>query len=272
MKQIKGEMMKNLAQVVTIAGIDSSGGAGANADLKTFQNQMVYAASIITGLTAQNTYGVQAILPTSAHFIAEQFNSVFDDLDIKAAKTGALFDLATAQAVITGLEKNSVKNLVVDPVMVAKGGAKLLADEAINLIKDNLFPLAELITPNLTEAAVLLGQEIETDADMVEALHLLQAMGATNVLIKGGHGKGNIISDALLTKDGQVIYYKAPRIDTKRTHGTGDTLSAYIAAGLAKGKSLEVIMPTAKEFMNRAIGDGIKIGHGHGPLNHWVNG
>jgi hydroxymethylpyrimidine/phosphomethylpyrimidine kinase len=264
--------MKEVAQVVTIAGIDSSGGAGVNADLKTFHNQGVYSASVITGLTAQNTFGVQDVLPTPAKFIAEQFDSVFGDLNVKAAKTGALFDEPTVKEVVVNLKRQHVQNLVVDPVMVAKGGAKLLTDEAIHSVKTLLFPLAELITPNLTEAAVLVGYELVDEGSIQRALHDLQAMGAKNVLIKGGHGQGKKIRDALLLADGRIRYYESERIETERTHGTGDTLSSYIVAGLAQGKTLEAIMPAAKLFMQRAIADGIAVGHGHGPLNHWVKG
>lgn len=158
--------MIDVSKVVTIAGIDSSGGAGINADLKTFHNQKVYSATIVTGLTAQNTYGVQEILPTNKAFILAQFDSVFSDLEISAAKTGALFDTAQVEAVIQGLKKYKPKHLLVDPVMVAKGGAILLTREAIDLIKNELLPLAELVTPNLEEAEVMCGYKITDEKEI----------------------------------------------------------------------------------------------------------
>lgn len=262
--------MIEVPQVVTIAGIDSSGGAGVNADLKTFHNQKVYSASIITGLTAQNTYGVQAISPSSADFILEQFNSVFSDLEISAAKTGALFGREQVEAVITGLKKFRPKHLIIDPVMVAKGGGKLLSDDAIEAIKSHLLPLAELITPNLSEAEVLVGYPVTDTKSIQQALHDLQKMGVKNVLIKGGHMDSTVVTDYLLTADGKISSYEVKRIETERTHGTGDTLSSYITAHLAQDEELINIMPHAKAFITEAIGQTINVGHGHGPLNHWV--
>lgn len=264
--------MIEVPQVVTIAGIDSSGGAGVNADLKTFHNQKVYAATVVTGITAQNTLGVQAIEPTRPEIIMAQFESVFTDLEITAAKTGALFDQVRVHAVIEGLKKFPVKHLVLDPVMIAKGGAQLLEPVAIELFKHELLPLAEIITPNLAEAEVLLQRRIENDSEMIQAAKELQELGAENILIKGGHRQGGLVRDLMLFKNGQISWYEAPRIDTKRTHGTGDTLAALIVAGLARGEELTEIMPAAKEFMNQAIQATINVGHGHGPLNHWVTG
>ncbi|MFC4653017.1 bifunctional hydroxymethylpyrimidine kinase/phosphomethylpyrimidine kinase [Lactococcus nasutitermitis] len=259
-------------QVVTIAGIDSSGGAGVNADVKTFHNQKVYGATIITGLTAQNTYGVQAITTTPPDFILKQFDSVFSDLEISAAKTGALFSKEQVEAVIQGIKKYRPKHLVVDPVMVAKGGAKLLTDDAIEKVKIELFPLAELITPNLDETEVLVGYPVDTEEKIHQALFDLQAMGAANVLIKGGHLKGSKVIDSLLTANGSITTYTANRTNTKRTHGTGDTLSSYIVAHLAQNENLLDIMPKAKLFISKAIKEEINVGHGHGPLNHWIKG
>ncbi|MFL1695749.1 bifunctional hydroxymethylpyrimidine kinase/phosphomethylpyrimidine kinase [Weissella kandleri] len=264
--------MIQVPQVTTIAGIDSSGGAGVNADLKTFHQEHVYAASIITGVTAQNTLGVQGIQPVDTQMIAQQFQAVFEDLEIQAAKTGALFDAERVESIVAGLKRYPVQHLVVDPVMVAKGGATLLEPLAIQKVKTNLFPLAELITPNLAEAETLLGRKL-TQSEAIEAAALeLQAMGPKNVLIKGGHLAGTEVSDVLLTVDGNFHWYTSPRIDTVRTHGTGDTLAAYITAKLAQGQVLTTIMPQAKAFMQAAIGESIAVGHGHGPLNHWVAG
>lgn len=263
--------MITIPQVVTIAGIDSSGGAGINADMKTFHNQKVYSATIVTGLTAQNTYGVQKILPTNKDFILAQFDSVFSDLEISAAKTGALFDTAQVEGVIQGLKKYKPKHLVVDPVMVAKGGAILLTKEAIDLIKDELLPLAELVTPNLEEAEVMTGYQITDENSLLNSLHDIQKLGAKNVLIKGGHGQGELVRDYLLLTDGSVSTYDSKKLLTERTHGTGDILSSYITAHLAMGESLREIMPNAKAFISEAISKTIMVGHGHGPLNHWVN-
>lgn len=262
--------MIDVSQVVTIAGIDSSGGAGINADLKTFHNQKVYSATIVTGLTAQNTYGVQEILPTNKAFILAQFDSVFSDLEISAAKTGALFDTAQVEAEIQGLKKYKPKHLLVDPVMVAKGGAILLTREAIDLIKNELLPLAELVTPNLEEAEVMCGYKITDEKEILKALHDIQKLGAKNVLIKGGHGNGELVRDYLLMTDGSVSTYDSKRLLAERTHGTGDTLSSYITAHLALGEDLKEVMPKAKLFITEAISQTINVGHGHGPLNHWV--
>ncbi|QDK70798.1 bifunctional hydroxymethylpyrimidine kinase/phosphomethylpyrimidine kinase [Lactococcus protaetiae] len=263
--------MIEVPQVVTIAGIDSSGGAGINADTKTFHNQKVYAATIVTGLTAQNTYGVQDIDPSHPEFILSQFDSVFSDLKISAAKTGALFGKAQVEAVIEGLKKYKVNHLTVDPVMIAKGGARLLSNDAIELIKNELFPLAEVITPNIEEAEVMVGYKIENRQALIYALKDLQRMGAKNVLIKGGHTESEVVSDFLLTGDGKISHYDSKRIMTNRTHGTGDTLSSYITAHLAQGETLIEIMPKAKAFILATIKETIHVGHGHGPLNHWVN-
>ncbi|GJM48627.1 bifunctional hydroxymethylpyrimidine kinase/phosphomethylpyrimidine kinase [Weissella soli] len=265
--------MIEVPQVVTIAGMDSGGGAGINADLKTFHNQRVYAASIVVGLTAQNTYGVQALLPTPSAFLHEQFESVAADFEIKAVKTGALFDAEHVHQVVQELADVHFGAVVVDPVMVAKGGAKLLTNAAIALVKTELLPLATVITPNLEEAQVLLDRSIETEADIMQAASALQALGAKHVLIKGGHAaSATVVRDYALFADGSSAWYTAPRIDTVRTHGTGDTLSAYITANLAKGLDIKDILPAAKQFTYEAIKQSINVGHGHGPLNHWVEG
>ena len=266
--------MIEVPQVLTIAGIDSSGGAGVNADLKTFHNQHVYGASIITGLTAQNTLGVQDILPTPADFVRAQFASVLSDLEIKALKTGALFDAERVQVVAEEIAKADVAHVVVDPVMVAKGGAKLLTDEAVAAVKNELLPLATVVTPNLAEAAVLLNREITTTAEMMQAARDIQALGPDNVIIKGGHladSKSDDVADYAFFADGTGMWLHAARIDTPRTHGTGDTLSAYLTAHLAQGELLRDILPGAKKFMTAAISQTIAVGQGHGPLNHWVS-
>lgn len=264
--------MIDVPQVITIASTDASGGAGINADLKTFHNQGVYAATIVVGITAQNTYGVQDQHPIPANFILEEFKSIADDLDIKAAKTGALLDETRVHAVAQGWQAYNLGKLIIDPVMVAKGGAHLLSDPAIEALKNELIPLAFLITPNLPEAEVLVGSSLETDSDIINAATKIQKMGADNVLIKGGHraSTNNEYADYILYEDGSSEWLTTPGVKTNRTHGTGDTLSSFITANLAKGYNLKSIMPQAKEFTYEAIRQTINVGHGHGPLNHWV--
>lgn len=267
-----GGIMIDIPQVITIASTDASGGAGINADLKTFHNQGVYAATIVVGLTAQNTYGVQDQYPIPEKFILEEFKSIADDLDIKAAKTGALLDEVRVHAVAQGWQSHNLGKLIIDPVMVAKGGAHLLSDTAIDTLKTELIPLAFLITPNLPEAEVLVGRSLKTDQDIIHAAMTIQNMGVKNVLIKGGHraDSKNEFADYILYADGSSERLTMPGIKTKRTHGTGDTLSSFITANLAKGYDLKDIMPVAKKFTYEAIRQTINVGHGHGPLNHWV--
>ncbi len=262
--------LEKIPQVLTIAGTDASGGAGLNADTRFFALAHVYAATVVTGITAQNTQGVQAMMPVSESLLRQQMKSVMDDLDIKAIKTGALFDENIVKTVADLVSEFPEIPLVIDPVMVAKGGAKLLSDAAIDLMIKALLPLADLITPNLEEAAVITGQSINSKDDMCQAAQAIQQLGAKHVLLKGGHGAEDTVSDLLYTADQQAYWYRSERFDTIRTHGTGDTLSAYITAGLAKGFTLPEIMPDAKVYMNQVIQNGIDVGHGHGPLNLWA--
>lgn len=259
-----------IPQVLTIAGIDSSGGAGVNADTRLFALEEVYAATVITGVTAQNTYGVQSLSATDEELLIAQLDSVFSDLDIKAMKTGALFNAQIVKTLVSYLPKVANIPLVIDPVMVAKGGAKLLSDEAIALLTHDLLPFAYLVTPNTAEAEVMTGISIENESDMLRAAKMIQELGADNVLIKGGHMKGETVSDLLYTSEGEAHWYHNPRFDTIRTHGTGDTLSAYITAQLAKGQYLADILPAATAYMSQVIQQEIHVGHGHGPLNLWA--
>jgi hydroxymethylpyrimidine/phosphomethylpyrimidine kinase len=259
------------AIAVTIAGSDSSGGAGIQADLKTFAALGVYGASVITALTAQNTQGVRAIHDVPADFIRAQIDAVFSDLDIAAVKIGMLSQATTIEAVAQGLIAHHAKNIVLDPVMVATSGDRLLAPEAVNALRTLLVPCALVVTPNLPEAAVLTGasaarNEKETEVQAREILGL----GARNVLIKGGHNSGDESID-LLIGQGDVVRLSAKRIATKNLHGTGCTLSSAIAAGLAKGLDLKTAAREAKTYVTAAIGaaDKLKIGHGHGPLHHF---
>ncbi|MCP9310133.1 bifunctional hydroxymethylpyrimidine kinase/phosphomethylpyrimidine kinase [Lacticaseibacillus paracasei] len=257
-------------QVVTIAGSDSGGGAGLQADLKTFQARHVFGMSIVVALTAQNTYGVQASLPIPGGFIDAQFQSLAADFNIRAAKTGMLADREHVEAVVRNLKQVDFGPLIVDPVMVAKGGATLLASEAVVTIKEQLLPLADVVTPNLPEAEILVGKKIVTNVDMVRAARMIQTLGVKHVIIKGGHRQNHKAEDLILLADGTCYWLSAPRIATANTHGTGDTFSACIAAELAKGQPLKAAIMTAKAFLQGAISQGISVGHGHGPTNHWA--
>ena len=257
-------------QVVTIAGSDSGGGAGLQADLKTFQARHVFGMSIVVALTAQNTYGVQASLPIPGGFIDAQFQWLATDFNIRAAKTGMLADREHVEAVVRNLQQVDFGPLIVDPVMVAKGGATLLASEAVVTIKEQLLPLADVVTPNLPEAEILVGKKIVTNADMVRAARTIQTLGVKHVIIKGGHRQNHKAEDLILLADGTCYWLSAPRIATANTHGTGDTFSACIAAELAKGQPLKAAIMTAKAFLQGAISQGISVGHGHGPTNHWA--
>lgn len=258
---------------VTIAGSDSSGGAGIQADLKTFSALGVYGASIITALTAQNTMGVTAIHDVPPDFIAAQMDAVFDDLKVKAVKIGMLSRPAAIRAVAEGLERWSARPVVLDPVMVAASGARLLEDAAVATLKELLLPRADLITPNLPEAAALLGKAVAVDeaAMRVQGEQLL-ALGARAVLVKGGHGEGPESVDLLVTREG-TTRFPAPRYATRNTHGTGCTLSSAIAAGLAKGQGLEEAVANAKRYIGGAIAaaDRLDVGRGHGPVHHFFD-
>ncbi len=258
------------AIAVTIAGSDSSGGAGIQADLKTFSALGVYGASVIAALTAQNTRGVSAIHDVPPDFITAQIDAVFSDLAVDAVKVGMLSTPAAIEAVAEGLDRHGQVNVVLDPVMVAATGARLLVPEAVETLKRRLFPRARLITPNLPEAAALLDAEVATsEAEMRAQADRLLALGAQAVLIKGGHGSGAESVDLLATPAG-VARFAASRIATENTHGSGCTLSAAIAAGLAKGAALADAVGAAKDFISRAIAaaDRLAIGSGHGPVHH----
>jgi hydroxymethylpyrimidine/phosphomethylpyrimidine kinase len=256
---------------LTIAGSDSSGGAGIQADLKTFAALGVYGASVITALTAQNTRAVSAVHPVPAEFVTAQLDAVFGDLDIGAVKIGMVAQLSTIDAVAAALRRYSPKRVVLDPVMVATSGARLLGTEAVEALRTSLIPQASLITPNLPEAAALLGEGVATDAADIERQgKRLLAMGCPAVLIKGGHGEGSESIDYLI--DGKrTVAFAAPRLATKNTHGTGCSLSSAIAAELAKGEELETAVRNAKAFITAAIAaaDRFAVGHGRGPIHHF---
>lgn len=259
------------AIALTIAGSDSSGGAGIQADLKTFAALGVYGASVIVSLTAQNTQGVTGIHDVPADFVRAQIDAVFSDLDVDAVKIGMLSQAASIEAVAKGLADHRAKNIVLDPVMVATSGDRLLAADAVEALRKLLIPRALVVTPNLPEAAALVGASpARNDKEMEVQARELLALGARNVLIKGGHGSGDESID-LLIGAGDVVRLSAKRIATKNLHGTGCTLSSAIAAGLAKGLDLKEASRQAKAYVTAAIAaaDTLKVGHGHGPLNHF---
>jgi len=255
---------------MTIAGSDSSGGAGIQADLKTFTALGVYGASAITALTAQNTTGVQGVEAVPPAFVAAQIRSVLGDLDVRAVKTGMLANAAIIDAVATEMAAQAAIPLVIDPVMVATSGDPLIAADAVATLKSRLIPLARVITPNLPEAAALLSAPLaSTEGEAMHQLHALSKLGARAVLLKGGHGDGAEAVDLLLD-DGRVTRLASPRIATRNTHGTGCTLSAAIAAFLAQGLALEVAVERAKTYVHRAIVAASQqhVGAGHGPVDH----
>jgi hydroxymethylpyrimidine/phosphomethylpyrimidine kinase len=263
--------MMTIPVALTIAGSDSSGGAGIQADLKTFAALSVYGASVITALTAQNTRGVSGIHLVPSEFVSAQIDAVFGDLDVKAVKIGMVAQLATIDAIAAGLEKWSPKHIVLDPVMVATSGDRLLAADAVEALRSKLIPHASIITPNLPEAAALLDEPVAASEAAIESQgRRLLAMGCSAVLIKGGHGQGSESVDYLVNGNGMMAL-AAPRIATKNTHGTGCSLSSAIAAGLAKGDELQTAVVNAKTWISAAIAaaDRLDVGHGNGPIHHF---
>lgn len=259
-----------IKKALTIAGSDSGGGAGIQADLKTFQELEVFGMTALTAVTAQNTLGVQAVYPMTADAVVKQIQSIGEDIGADAIKTGMLFNAEIIEEVSESLKFYQWDNVVVDPVMIAKGGASLLQLEAISAMKRFLLPISKVITPNIPEAEVLTGISIRTAEHKEEAAKRLWDMGVENVVIKGGHDENQSDSVDLLF-DGREFYrFSSKRIKTKNTHGTGCTFSAVITAELAKGQSVYEAVLKAKDFIQAAIEEGIEIGHGHGPTNHWA--
>ncbi|MGJ5178124.1 bifunctional hydroxymethylpyrimidine kinase/phosphomethylpyrimidine kinase [Bradyrhizobium oligotrophicum] len=256
---------------LTIAGSDSSGGAGIQADLKTFAALSVYGASVLTALTAQNTTGVTGVHLVPPDFVAAQIDAVFDDLAVGAVKIGMVAQAPIAEAIAASLARRQPIHVVLDPVMVATSGARLLPEDAIDALRRRLIPLASLITPNLPEAAALLDETVATsDAAIAEQGRRLLALGCPAVLIKGGHGHGADSTDYLVTAESSIAL-ASPRVATRNTHGTGCSLSSAVAAGLAKGEGLEAAVRHAKAFISGAIAaaDRFTVGHGHGPVHHF---
>lgn len=251
---------------VTIAGSDSSGGAGIQADLKTMTANGVYAMSAITALTAQNTTGVTGIMDVTPEFLGKQLDSIFTDIYPDAVKIGMVSSSGLIEMIAKKLKEYEAKNIVIDPVMVATSGAKLISDDAISTLKAVLLPMATVLTPNIPEAEVLAEQEIKTEEDMVEAARKIGKKYGCAVLLKGGH-QLNDANDLLVQGEKETWFY-GKRIQNSNTHGTGCTLSSAIASNLAKGFSLETSVERAKDYISGALGAMLDLGKGSGPMNH----
>ena len=255
-----------LGRVLIIAGSDSGGGAGVQADIKTVTALGGHASSAITAVTVQNTMGVFGVHPIPVEIIVAQARAVLDDIGADVIKTGMLGDVATVEAVAALLEQARIP-AVIDPVMIAKGGAALLEPDALNTVRDRLIPQAALLTPNAPEAAALTGLAVETTDDLRRAGDALLARGAKAVLMKGGHIEGGDLTDILMTQDGETLF-TGPRIETRHTHGTGCTLASACAVGLAQGLSLEAAVARAWAYVAEAIRRAPGFGAGAGPLDH----
>lgn len=265
-------MAETFVQTLTIAGSDSGGGAGIQADLKTFQMRGVFGTSVLTAVTAQNTLGVHGVHLLSEDIISAQIRAVRDDFEIRAFKIGMLGTAQIIECVAENLKSCRFGSLVLDPVMIAKGGAPLLENQAVAAMKQYLLPLADVLTPNLPEAEALTGVKIANREDAGRAARLLQEAGVKNVVIKGGHLEGSQsaeCTDWLFTPD-DVVEMRCARFPTPHTHGTGCTFSACITAELAKGFSVKEAVQTAKNYITAAISQPVAIGAGHGPVNHWA--
>jgi hydroxymethylpyrimidine/phosphomethylpyrimidine kinase len=259
-----------MKRALTIAGSDSGGGAGIQADLKTFAARGVFGMSVLTALTAQNTIGVQGVFEIPPDFVARQIDSVASDIGVDAVKTGMLSSVPIIVAIATKIREHRLNPLVVDPVMVAKGGDPLLHDDARDALIQQLLPLATVVTPNLHEARALCGFEIATLEEMRRAAQTINRMGPRNVVVKGGHLPAE--SDAIdLLYDGKMFQeFRAPRLQTRNDHGTGCTFASAIAAELAKGQTIADAVRIAKDYLTRVLRASVnlQIGHGHGPMNH----
>jgi len=254
-----------LPVALTIAGSDSGGGAGIQADLKTFAVLGVHGTSALTAITAQNTRGVTDILELPASLVREQIDAVVEDMGVDAAKTGMLSSAAIIEVVADAIARHGLGKLVVDPVMVAKGGAKLLRDDAVAALRARLVPLAAVLTPNLPEAGVLLGRRVASVAERAHAARDLVAMGARAAVVKGGHADGDVTD--VFFDGSRLVELEAERIETSNTHGSGCVFSAAITAAMARGAEPLEAVREAKSFVTRAIARSLEIGHGHGPVN-----
>ncbi|HEX8235787.1 MAG TPA: bifunctional hydroxymethylpyrimidine kinase/phosphomethylpyrimidine kinase [Abditibacteriaceae bacterium] len=254
-------------KALTIAGSDSGGGAGIQADLKTFAARGVYGTCALTAITAQNTLGVSAVLELPTEIIAAQIDAVLNDIGTDSAKTGMLSSVPIIETVAAKLRAWRIENLVVDPVMVAKSGDRLLREEAVQAVREQMLPLALVLTPNLYEAEILLGRAVRTVEEMKDAARDIAAMGACNVVVKGGRRDDQVID--ILFDGRECIEYSTPHIDTRNTQGTGCTFSAAIASELAKGANVCEAVAAAKTYVTSAMRQAPAIGAGHGPLQHF---
>ncbi len=255
-------------RALTIAGSDSGGGAGIQADLKTFAAFGVYGTSAITALTAQNTLGVSAVHVVPAEFVTAQIEAVVSDIGCDAVKTGMLATSSIVEAVVAAVEALDLPNLVVDPVMIAKSGDRLLDADAVHAMRASLLKLARVVTPNIPEAEALAGMPIQSRGDMREAARRIAAFGPRAVLVKGGHLPGDEVVD-LVYLDGVIHELVGPRVAGRHTHGTGCTFAAAVAAGLARGEDLVAAAEAAKTYVAGAMRHGVNLGHGHQPLDHF---
>jgi hydroxymethylpyrimidine/phosphomethylpyrimidine kinase len=253
---------------LTIAGSDSGAGAGIQADLKTFSAFGVYGLTVVTAVTAQNTLGVRAVQEIDPRIVSAQLDAVAEDFPIGALKTGMLSSAAIIETVAAGIRQHRLGPLVVDPVMIAKSGDRLLREDAVTALRETLLPLADLVTPNIPEAEVLAGRLIRTREDRLAAARAIMEMGARAVVIKGGHTEDDPIMDLLVFENG-VREFRAPRIVTTSTHGTGCTFSAAITAGLAATRDLAVAVADARAYLTRSLTAAPGVGRGHGPLGHF---
>ena len=268
------ERKKTYKRVLPIAGSDSGGGAGIQADLKTIAANGCYGMSVITALTAQNTRGVFAIHPVPVDFVQQQLQVVLSDIGSDAVKIGMLYSSELIEMLAVELQRYAATNIVLDPVMVATSGDKLLKQEAVTALKKSLIPVAHLITPNLPEASVLLGREISASGELKNAAVELSELGCPNVLIKGGHLEDEDCDDLLYMRgSGKFYSYPVKRIETINNHGTGCTLSSAIAAALAVGLSMDAAVAKGKEYITGAIRSGAdyRLGGGHGPVDHFYS-
>jgi hydroxymethylpyrimidine/phosphomethylpyrimidine kinase len=257
-----------LPVALTIAGSDSGAGAGIQADLKTFAALRVYGVSVITAITAQNTLGVRAVQEVETSVIRAQLDAVAEDFPVAALKTGMLSSADIIEVVTEGIRRHRLGPLVVDPVMVAKSGDRLLRKDAVDALRRHLLPMADVVTPNIPEAEVLAERAIRTYDDRLEAARVIMESGARAVVIKGGHADEDPVVDLMVDADG-VHEYRARRIATTSTHGTGCTFSAAIAAGLASGLDRSAAVGQAREYLSMALEAAPGLGHGHGPMNHF---
>ena len=268
---LQNEMLKTkgvheMKTALTIAGSDSSGGAGIQADLKTMQANGVYGMSAITALTAQNTTGVQGIFEVTPEFLEQEIDSVFQDIFPDAVKIGMVSSADLIRSIAKKLREYGARHIVADPVMVATSGSKLLSDGAVQTLISELLPLAEVITPNIPEGEVLSGMEIRSEEDMIAAAEKISLKCGCAVLLKGGHNLND--ANDLLFRDGSFQWFRGRRIDNPNTHGTGCTLSSAIASNLAKGMDLDTAVKQAKEYISGALAAQLDLGKGQGPMDH----